>query len=430
MRKALRLIAVLVAVAAVAPAGFAGQDAASPIPPGTAITMQNWQQYRKYMPAGMVAFFEGEYFWKMPADVRMVVGPTIIHPLPKGYRDATEKYAGQTKIVRNPDGQTALSGYHGGRPFPNPSAPNRGWKILANMWFRYMPYLLVDTYGTGCLQNSFGSISCSADQIVYRQLNYNTDPPGVPATTPGAGDKFYTEWVMTVAPEDQKYNASLSISYTDVTKPQDSYVFLPTLRRYQPVSSASRCSPSGGEDVTSDDFRFGFNGVIGQFQAKFLGEQKILTLTDYDVPATQFPQGFDMPLGWPETSWGKWQVRDASVIEVRKIPSMASGYCYGKRVMYIDKQFNAPLWEELYDSHMKLWKIMAIFPHAMVAPKIGPINATGSEFEAMWDIQNKHSTYFIDPSNGKQFYLNESAPKQYDDIAKYTTPGGLSQIMR
>src|SRR5690348_13848332 len=39
------------------------------IPPGTVITMQNWQQYRQYMPDGMAALFAGQYFWKMPADV-------------------------------------------------------------------------------------------------------------------------------------------------------------------------------------------------------------------------------------------------------------------------------------------------------------------------------------------------------------------------
>jgi hypothetical protein len=44
--------------------------------------MQNWQNYRQFMPDGMVAFFVGRYFWKMPADVQMPVGPTIIHPLP------------------------------------------------------------------------------------------------------------------------------------------------------------------------------------------------------------------------------------------------------------------------------------------------------------------------------------------------------------
>src|SRR6266446_7166376 len=76
----------------------AGEDSQAPmdgalsetIPPGTVITMANWQHYRAFMPAGMAALFEGKYFWKMPPDVRIEIGPTVIHPLPKSYLAATE----------------------------------------------------------------------------------------------------------------------------------------------------------------------------------------------------------------------------------------------------------------------------------------------------------------------------------------------------
>jgi hypothetical protein len=53
------------------------------IPPGTLITMQNWENYKQFMPDGMIWLFEGKYFWKMPPDVEIGVGPTVIHPLPK-----------------------------------------------------------------------------------------------------------------------------------------------------------------------------------------------------------------------------------------------------------------------------------------------------------------------------------------------------------
>ena len=69
------------------------------------------------MPDGMAAFFEGRYFWKMPADVQMPVGPTVIHPLPTGYMAATEKYSAQVKITELPEGALTLTGYSGGIPF-------------------------------------------------------------------------------------------------------------------------------------------------------------------------------------------------------------------------------------------------------------------------------------------------------------------------
>src|SRR5665213_1847509 len=53
------------------------------IPVGTTITNQNWDTYKAFMPEGMVSLFQEQYFWKMPADVQMEVGPSIIRPLPK-----------------------------------------------------------------------------------------------------------------------------------------------------------------------------------------------------------------------------------------------------------------------------------------------------------------------------------------------------------
>jgi len=111
------------------------------IPVGTVITTQNWQQYRQFMSDGLVDLFSGKYYWKMPADVSMPVGPTVVNPLPKNYMAATEQYSGQVKVVERPDGGLSLDGYHGGLPFPNPQEPHKGWKILANVWYRYIPHL-------------------------------------------------------------------------------------------------------------------------------------------------------------------------------------------------------------------------------------------------------------------------------------------------
>ena len=101
-------------------------NATGVIAPGTVITMANWQQYKAFMPDGMAALFEGKYSWKMPPDVRMEVGPTVIHPLPKNYVDATNKYAQNVRVVDLPDGGLSLENYHGGIPFPNPSEPHKG----------------------------------------------------------------------------------------------------------------------------------------------------------------------------------------------------------------------------------------------------------------------------------------------------------------
>jgi Protein of unknown function (DUF1329) len=406
-----------------------GAAASNTIPTGTTITTQNWQQYRQFMPDGMIALFEGKYFWKMPPDVAMEVGPTIIHPLPKPYLDATEKFAGQVKLVELPDGGLTIENYHGGIPFPNPADPHKGWKILGDLWYRYVPHLSVISHATGCLVDQHGSFSCEAAEIVQRQLAYNTDP-GVPSTISGTEGKFFTEWLMVLEPEQKRYTATLNVSHADLARPEDQFAFIPALRRYQPISAAARCSPSQGTDATPEELRSGFDSNLTQLQVDFIGEKKLVALLDLKTPGGRFPDGYDMPLGWPTPSWGKWQVRDIYVIAISKLPSQASGYCYGKKVIYVDKQFFAALWEDAYDSNMEPWKYIAYFLRTCEVPGLGPVNSCGADIQAYWDVRNNHATFFTDPDAAHPMYVNEAAPQEYSDIPRYTTAPGLNLIMR
>ena len=406
-----------------------GAASADTIPVGTKITMDNWQQFQRFMPEGMVALFQGRYFWKMPPDVSMEVGPTVIHPLPRNFLAATEKYASQVKVVELPDGGLTLKDYRGGIPFPNPEEPHKGWKVLADVWFRYLPRLMVDSYGYGCGVNSAGGTNCFAYTYVTHQFGYNIDATPDPPV-PQPNDKYYTEWFMMLEPEQQKYTTTLSIDYADPTRPEDLYLFVPSLRRYQPVSTSARCAPTQGLDATPEDYHFGLDTNITQLKVDYLGRRKMLALVNATLPEERFPGGYDMPLGWPTPSWGKWQVRDVDVISVSKVPAKASGYCYGKRVIYLDAQYYAPLWEEMYDSNMRIWKYEAIITHSIDVPGIGMVDSTGSFAQLMWDVQNNHATLSADPAMGKPFYVNEQAPKEYEDIPRYSSPSGLNLIMR
>jgi len=392
------------------------------------ITMQNWTNFRKYMPDGMAALFDGRYFWKMPPDVEMEIGPTIVHPLPKNYVEATEKYAGQVKAIELPNGGLTLAGYEGGMPFPKPEEPHKGWKILANLWFRYLPHLSVDTNGVVCTIDNGNSISCKAGMKVYRQLAFNTDP-GIPRDVPGAEGKYFTQYEMVKEPEQERYTTVLTISYADLARSEDVYVFIPSLRRYQPLSPSARCSADLGTDETPDDRRFGFDSNLTRISADFIAEKKILALVGYTMPAGRLPSNYDMPLGWPKPTWGKWQLRDVYVVSVTKIAG-GGGHCLGKRVVYIDKATSAPLWEDLYDGKMQPWRFVAFFPRTIDVPGIGPVDTSNSMVYGFWDVKYSHATVFAEAGEGEPFYLNEQAPKEFLDLERYTTPGGLGLIMR
>ena len=395
---------------------------------GTTITAQNWPDYQKYMPDGMIALFQGKYFWKMPPDVEMPIGPTIIHPLPQRYVEATEKYSSQVKLVELSNGGLTLAGYNGGMPFSDPTEPHEGWKVLANMWFRYLPHLTVDTNGVVCTIDSGNQASCKSGMKVYRQLSYNTDP-GVPPSIPGAEGKYFTQYETEKEPEQERYTTVLTISYTDLTRTEDVYIFIPALRRSQRMSAAARCSPDLGTDETPDDRRFGFNTNLSHVKAELVGEKQIVALMDYAMPAGRFPANYDMPLGWPRSNWGKWQLRSVYVVKVTNLSDYRNR-CLGQRVVYVDKATYAPLWEDPYDPDLKPWRFVGFFLRTLDIPGIGPVDTSNSMVYGFWDVKYSHATIFAEAAEGQPFYVNEQAPKEFLDLEKYTTPGGLSLILR
>jgi Protein of unknown function (DUF1329) len=110
------------------------------IAPGTRITMENWRQHQQYMPLGMIELFRGTHFWKMPQNVEIDVGPTVSYPVPRFHVAATEKNSGQVQVVHLPDGNYDISNYAGGDLFPTPQEPDKGYKLLTDLWFGNSPY--------------------------------------------------------------------------------------------------------------------------------------------------------------------------------------------------------------------------------------------------------------------------------------------------
>ena len=95
------------------------------------------------------------------------------------------------------------------------------------------------------------------------------------------------------------------------------------------------------------------------------------------------------------------------------------------------RQFFGALWLDLYDSAMQKWKIALLQPIVLPVPGLGLQNSTGAWFAHFWDVQNKHAT-FEGPNDGHGYdvLINENAPKEYLDLERYTTPSGLSAILR
>lgn len=399
------------------------------IAPETKITMSNWPLYQQYMPMGMQELFAGRHFWKMPKDLEIDVGATVIHPLPATYLDAPSD--GVT-IVHLPNGHNDIANYVAGQPFPNPQEPDKGYKLLVDLWFAYAPHIIAGTPDNPfrtCVEDRYTNISCTLLSYVYRQTAYNTDP-GFAREDPGA-DVWFTEWTGVEAPEQSKYTAQLTEFFKDHQRPEELYVYIPAFRRSIRLGVPARCTQVVGTDYLQDDSRnIGFNGGIALFDGRFLGHRKILALSgSYAAVAGNFPDNYYMPLGWPKPSWGPWQVRDVDVIDVRRVASEQAGYCYGSRIIYLDSYSHYALWEDVYDANQRLWKIALVAPRDTMAPSLGLVPA--SVTSCIWDVQNDHlTTGTTQDKYGHDVFINSDIPTEYRDFSKYATPGGLIQIMK
>src|SRR5277367_1466592 len=372
----------------------AGEEESSgaSIPPGTIITEQNWQNYKQFMNPGLQDLWAGTYDWKMGPNVQMVIGPTMHYPEPPTYQKYTEEYAGQVKIQTLPDGRHTLVGYVAGLPFPNPQEPMKGWKILANDWYAYVPEIICNDTSGQLFRDRLGNVSTNEIIIVLRIYDHIADP-GVPISDAANAGVYYSEYFELTKPEQARYTSILTIYYRDQTKNEDTFLFVPALRRTLRLSSAARCSPVFGSDATNADTRHGaFNGNITKFDATYIGQQKVIVQPDPDVVKSGFVENFIEPLYFPKPEVGKWEVRDADVIDARHIPSLRAGYCYGKRVLYCDTESHNAKWAELYDENLKLWKIF-YDPQGMVQLPGGGSYWTNAAWGNIIDVQNVHETW-------------------------------------
>jgi len=409
-------------------AQLASSDSPDTIAPGTKINMQNWQQYKKFLPVGLWTLFEGQQFYKVPPEVELLVSKYEPIPLPKKYLQDTEKYSQQVSLVTNSYGGYSPKNYVAGVPFPNPSGPNAGIQIVYNEYYAYVPHVITTYAKLGFSMDRFGSKSVSEVREVNFKVKHLSDP-GQPVNIPNLGDVFLTYNNIIWVPEQSKYVNDLVIFYDDPATLGETFVFVPALRRSLRLSSAARCAPLVGSDYTADDERsMSIQPPI--FQAKFLGYKKILVMYP-QLPGYEDKANYYQPVWFASPKAATWQPRTVALVDVRRTEQTARGYCYGSRMAYIDKETWQPIWMDLYDTGLKLWKTGPSMYKPMPLPNTNGDVATGGGgpgdgMYIFWDIQGLHLSFDIQTDA----LINENVPAQYQDFQRWGTPAGMLQVMQ
>ncbi|MEE2673500.1 MAG: DUF1329 domain-containing protein [Myxococcota bacterium] len=360
-----RMLAGLSALAllfSVAPA--VGQEDAGGAGPtfqeGDVITFEKIDALRRYLPD---EFWNNRDFFFYEG-MQLEVGPFFRDYSPSdAYVAATKKNAGSARI--GPDG--SLENYATGQPFPMESIdclgdPQAGAKIMWNFDYTWV--------GSGGQTSFYYSYWDRGEELpLYYEgtaktvvLSHRVEPM-YEATK---GDIFRGEkrrnafGVDVTAPFDARGIMLMSYRYKSADKPRadakndDTWVYVPTLRRVRRISSAQRTDSISGTDFTFDDLR-SFAGIPPQYNWECLGEMDLLAPANTKVKA--YPYDPDHNFGPYGLSFAddRWEMRHA--VKVRFTPKNAD-HPYHHKDIYVDKQTLNALYSFAYDQKEELWKII------------------------------------------------------------------------
>jgi len=322
--------------------------------------------------------------------MQLEVGPTLRkYGVADAYAAASEKFKGQAKIGE--DG--SLENYGSGQPFDAAALdckgdPNSGTKIIWNFlrawngdgarstwsytyWDRgeQLPLYYEGTAKVVALTN----------RVEPEYLNENQ------------GDVFPNEkrnsafGIEVDAPFDARGILVLTYRYKTADGPlkqaknDDTWVYVPDLRRVRRISSAQRTDSVQGTDFTMDDLR-SFAGIPPQYEWKCLGEATVIAPMNAKNLAYPYTDSYNFgPYGFSYAS-DRWEVRNAWIV---RFDPRNEDHPYHHKDIYIDKETFEPLYSFAYDRKKELWKIIW-HNHRYSSDWDGKINKDPKAADGIW----------------------------------------------
>ena len=369
--------------------------AGADVEPGDVIGKANAEKVKGLTSPGL--------YWCVQHGLPMhVVAPRKLE-WPVAYKEATEKYWAQ---VRLSDNGRRLEGYVAGAPFPriDPSDPLVATKLVWNYNFKSINNDDFDLHDfdadTGAIDDTH-AMTIERHFLIehFRRLWYvnrlYVDPK--PQRDPNPEAVAYKETMHPmIEPFDLKGVGFLYYRYIDPERQDDSWLYLPSLRRVRRLSTAQRSDALFGQDTDIDSY-YGFSGQPGWTDWRYLAKKTILVVTH----AEHFPVKWaDPPSDWAFDD--VWEKGEVYVVEgISRLPQ----YAYSKRVLYISTDIYAIPYSDMYDKSGELWKIwindvsFGHKPFEGAATAVYPYEVPFAPAITMIDMQLLHATRASLPSH-------------------------------
>jgi hypothetical protein len=361
----MRALAFVLCLAVAAPA-FAEEPVEDVVPgipfeEGETISFDKIHKLKDYLPP---EFWENrEYFFY--EGMQLEIGPFFRDYEKNGaYEAASRRFEGQASIGR--DG--ALADYTAGRPFGTEDLdckgdPQAGSKIIWNMMKAWngAGHKAIWSYtywDRGERLPLYYEGAARGIKMMERVEPQYLDENG--GMIFESEKRKFVAGVEVVAPFDARGIMLLTYRYKssdgplDTAKNDDTWVYIPDLRRVRRISRAQRTDSVAGTDFTVDDLR-SFNGIPPQYAWECLGEAKILG--PMNTVKLGYPYSDDYNYGPYGFSFAndRWELRETWII--RFVPKNED-HPYHHKDIYIDRDTYEPLYSFAYDRKQELWKII------------------------------------------------------------------------
>jgi hypothetical protein len=225
-------------------------------------------------------------------------------------------------------------------------------------------------------------------RLLRFQGRLTNDPK--PEILPNKDSVFYKAGLYPlIEPFDLKGVGGVSFRYQEQKKHDDTWLYLPLLRRVRRISTTQRSDALFGQDVDIDSFG-GYAGQIPWFKWKLLGYKPMLaSLHGVRLPPEPCKADGGMTFCEP------WEPRPG--VYIVEGSSIWPNYAFSKRVIYVDDEGWVIPYGDMYDYAGELWKNVHISfrvdtkPNPKVAFSY-PVDRMFAYAFTVVDVQLKHST--------------------------------------
>ncbi len=290
---------------------------------------------------------------------------------PEIYKSATAQF--QAKVTLAADG--AIENYTAGQPFEpatfKPGSVEDGTRLAWNFAYRWqndglriedIHWVWVRKGGEHSAHEvmsdakykeyyqgggTFERVLTGPYQRVYFSHRADLAETGYKIDDGFAKGTEFREYTGFTSPFDISGTAFLILRYDDPRKSDDSWAYIPSLRRVRRISVEVKSDSLLGTDHTLEDF-YCFSGRPLEHNWEYVGTKDILAVARSRNADTVFygPNGL-IPLD-------DWAVRTTDVV---KMTPKRENHPYSSKYMYIDRQSGECYYANAFDKGGQLWKL-------------------------------------------------------------------------